>query len=591
MRVRTARRILFTALVLWLQCALPALATANPSLVAFERGIDQGPGTTGQSGLRIARMRVSVSVVGKLADVTIEATLVNETDVINEARFTLALPPAAVVTGYALDVDGKLIDGTLLDQPKARNVYEDEVRKGIDPGLAEMKAENLFQTRVYPIAPDRARTIRLSYSAPLPADGGAIVPLALDTPLDALSITVSVGGYQTPPTVTIAGKTIALTGRSGSLSGSWSGEKVALAAGLAVQGGTVMPGVLVTHHRKGGDFFQIGGTFEAAPAAAPAIERLRIYWDRSLSRRDDLLAREIGLVVSRVASTKPAAIDLVTFASDAPQIETLADAAALRQALERVTYRGGTSFARLDALKLVEADQCLLFTDGLPTVEGDAEFQPDCRTTIIASAPEANGARLGALAQRLRGQLLRLTESNTTELGAALARTPVTVVAVRSDGGERLPFRMLRTGQNQWVVVGRMPDQGTEGNIQLRIAGLRKGIVEQIHGLASPETGAHDAEAVLWARQEIEALSESPQWHDRMTRLAQTYQVAGTGMAFLVLESPQQYLAADIRPPASFPAEWQGTYRTQRAEREKERADDRQRRLAFVLEEWNARKA
>ena len=50
-----------------------------------------------------------------------------------------------------------------------------------------------------------------------------------------------------------------------------------------------------------------------------------------------------------VELTAPEAIDLVTFASDAPRVATLTDAAALRAALGRVIYRGGTSLAGLDA--------------------------------------------------------------------------------------------------------------------------------------------------------------------------------------------------------------------------------------------------
>ena len=90
-------------------------------------------------------------VHGLSTEVTVTAALANGSDDDIEAHFALALPDDAVVTGYAFDSNGTLIEGVLLEQPKAKKVFEHEVRRGIGPGLAEVSAGNRFEARVYPV--------------------------------------------------------------------------------------------------------------------------------------------------------------------------------------------------------------------------------------------------------------------------------------------------------------------------------------------------------------------------------------------------------------------------------------------------------
>ena len=146
-----------------------AAEPANPVLIARPRGVATDEAE--KQALRIARLDVTTTLAGGLAQTTIEARFDNPTGKVMEGDFTLALPAGAVVNGYALDVGGRMIDGVLTGKRQARLVYESRVRAGIDPGLAEVTADNSFHTQVYPILPGQGRTIRLRYVSPLAADG------------------------------------------------------------------------------------------------------------------------------------------------------------------------------------------------------------------------------------------------------------------------------------------------------------------------------------------------------------------------------------------------------------------------------------
>ncbi|TCM41444.1 VIT domain-containing protein [Novosphingobium sp. ST904] len=559
----------------------------NPQLAAYQRGIDDGSGRHDAQGLKISRLHVDVQVQGRLADIVIEADLTDASGTADEARFLLELPTDAVVTGYALDVDGAMIDGELLDQPRARNVYEDEVRKGIDPGLAEITAANLFQARIFPISRNQPRRIRISLSAPFDPARGLVLPLDLQDGT-ALHVSTRISGFRAAPEVRIGGKPLSLLHKA---AGSWSTDleetKRPVAGGIVILGGDPVAGMLVSHHGKGGDFFQIG---DAAPARRPGAKdggRLRIYWDRSLSRRDDLLDRERALLRAYVEQAAPEAIDLVTFASDAPRLQTVHSADELDRAVAAVTYRGGTSFAGLEKPELPAADTCLLFSDGVATLDNQAAFEPDCPLSIIASAPDANGARLTRMAQAAGGRFLRLTQENGQDVVQTLGKPGIAILAARDDNGRKLPFRTLPAADGRWFAVGKMPETG---KVHLSIAGLRKGTAERVYEAPSGPIAPLNAAGALWASQEVDRLGDDPLAHDRMVRLARSFNVAGPSMAFLVLESPDQYLNADIAPSGGFSRQWMADYRSARKTRDQETAHQRQERLAFVVEQWTAHK-
>jgi hypothetical protein len=556
-----------------------AWTQSNPTLAEAERGIrrDDAPAVH----LRIDALDVRAHIVGRTADVSVEMLIGSNDDGSHEANLALTLPADAVVTGYALDVGGKMISGQLLEAPKARNVYEDEVRAGIDPGLAEI-AGNRFTTRIFPIDAAHPRRFRLQFAAAFDPAVGLVLPLARDVAIGRVTVAVSADGYASAPAVRFAGQPLALE-RSGD---GWRGQaalgRTAVREGLTVTGGALAGPMVVARHPRGQAFFIIadGGAGEPKPPSRGG--RLRIYWDRSLSHRADRIDLEAEVLARLVERTAPAAIDLVTFASDRPQVATFGNAEALRAALARVVYRGGTSLVGLDALALPPATHCVLVSDGEVTIDRGAAFAPDCRLAALTAAPGANGARLGRLTQRSGGALVRLVAGGEDKALAALAAREATPLSVRDAGGRRIEVRALPAGPAQWLLVGPMP---ASGGVVVRLGGGG----ERYY---MPQTVAIAAEgpAALWAAARVAELADDPAQHAAMADTARRYQVAGPGMSFLVLERADQYLRANLAPPEGFGAEWLAQYGEAKREWDKERRDAWQERLVFVLEQWRERR-
>jgi len=553
-------------------------AQTNPTLTEAERGIKDADPDVGKH-LRIEELHVAAKVVGRTADVTVDLMIASDSEDNYEANLALALPADAVVTGYALNVGSVLIPGQLLESPKARSIYEDEVRAGIDPGLAEVSPGNRFMTRVYPITRDNPRRIRISFVAPFDPRRGLILPFLREVAPKRVLLELTLDDYAEAPTVTFAGTAVRLD-RQGS---GWRGRTIAsgtLREGLVVTGGKLARPMAVVRHSSGERFFVIDDDARIA-SAKPRPGRLRIYWDRSLSHGRGNPELETRILERFVNSVTPTGIDLVTFASDRPVVTPLKDAAGLRRALAGIVYRGATSLAGLDRLPLAPASQCVLVSDGQVTIDRGTEFAPECSISVLTASDDADGARLGRIAQQSAGVFVRAGGEKVAEAATALRRT-VGVTGVRDINGRRLSFRSLPAADGHWLLVGHLPDRGNV-RVQLSDGSERSYAGNGVAILA-------DAPGALWAAQHVQMLGDDPSRHQAMVDFARRYHVAGPAMSLLVLERPDQYLRAEIAPPAGFPADWMAEYREAKKEKDETAADDRRERFEFVVKEWADRK-
>ncbi|XHR26694.1 MAG: VIT domain-containing protein [Chthoniobacteraceae bacterium] len=123
--------------------------------------------------MQIKEMSVQSRIAGLQAEVATTLTFYNPNPRQLEGELSFPLPDGALVTGYALDINGKMIDGVVVKKEKARVAFETEARRRVDPGLVEHVAGNVYRTRIYPLPPQGTRRIQLPYVTPLAVDANA----------------------------------------------------------------------------------------------------------------------------------------------------------------------------------------------------------------------------------------------------------------------------------------------------------------------------------------------------------------------------------------------------------------------------------
>ena len=85
--------------------------------------------------VELRSLEIHVTVMGLYAETTWTMRFYNPNNRDLEGNLTFPLPDNAVVSGYALDAAGQMVDGVVVPKQEARRILEAEERKGADPGI------------------------------------------------------------------------------------------------------------------------------------------------------------------------------------------------------------------------------------------------------------------------------------------------------------------------------------------------------------------------------------------------------------------------------------------------------------------------
>ncbi len=149
--------------------------------------------------LEVKYHKVTVNITEQVSTTHIDEVFVNPNDIDLEGTFIFPLPEGASFSDLAMYIDGKKVEGKILDAADARKTYEDIVRRLKDPALLEYVNRNTFKLRVYPIPAHGEKRIEITYTETLKYDFGTVkyvYPLNTEkfssAPLDQVSIDVSI---------------------------------------------------------------------------------------------------------------------------------------------------------------------------------------------------------------------------------------------------------------------------------------------------------------------------------------------------------------------------------------------------------------
>ena len=124
--------------------------------------------------LEITYHRVQVKIDGQIAATSVDQEFYNPNPQRLEGTYLFPVPKGAQIDKFSMEIGGRQVEAELLAADKARSLYEDIVRKLRDPALLEYAGRDVFKVRVFPIEPNSAKRITLSYSQVLPAESGLV---------------------------------------------------------------------------------------------------------------------------------------------------------------------------------------------------------------------------------------------------------------------------------------------------------------------------------------------------------------------------------------------------------------------------------
>jgi len=149
--------------------------------------------------LAIQYHHVTVSIDHQVAVTHVDQLFRNDYDFTVEGTYLFPLPEGALVTDFAMWVDGTRVAGKILSAEEARQVYDDIVRQLKDPALLEYAGRGAVQANIFPIEAGATRRVELEYTQVLPAENGLVhyrYPLNTEKfsalPLEQVSVSVNV---------------------------------------------------------------------------------------------------------------------------------------------------------------------------------------------------------------------------------------------------------------------------------------------------------------------------------------------------------------------------------------------------------------
>ncbi len=163
--------------------------------------VPRPPGPTAPAAfpLAVRYHHVQVEVQDAVARTRVTQEFFNPTSSRLEGTYIFPLPPGAVLSDFAMEIDGKMVEAELLDALKAREIYEDIVRRMRDPALLEYLGNGAFKVRIFPIEPHAGKKVVIRYAQVLSGDGGLYAytyPLNTEkfsaAPLEEVSVKLTV---------------------------------------------------------------------------------------------------------------------------------------------------------------------------------------------------------------------------------------------------------------------------------------------------------------------------------------------------------------------------------------------------------------
>ncbi|HET6441431.1 MAG TPA: VIT domain-containing protein [Phycisphaerae bacterium] len=122
--------------------------------------------------LAVKYLRVDVRVENQAAVTHVVQEFQNSTNSNLECTYIFPLPKGAAVSDFAMYVNGKRTKGELVEKEKARQVYEEIVRRMRDPALLEYMDGSLLRMRIFPVPAKGTQKVEVEYAEVVPMDGG-----------------------------------------------------------------------------------------------------------------------------------------------------------------------------------------------------------------------------------------------------------------------------------------------------------------------------------------------------------------------------------------------------------------------------------
>ena len=148
------KKLLFTILVIASSMVVVYKPAYADGIIIPDPPIcDPCPIPSMMSQLIIRYHHVTVTIKDQIATTHVDQVFYNPNDWEIEGDYVFPIPKDATISNFILWIDGKPVQGEILDAEQARQIYEEIVSNLRDPALLEYADREAVRARIFPIPP------------------------------------------------------------------------------------------------------------------------------------------------------------------------------------------------------------------------------------------------------------------------------------------------------------------------------------------------------------------------------------------------------------------------------------------------------
>jgi tetratricopeptide (TPR) repeat protein len=555
--------------------------------------------------LVLSTLDIDVKIHGVIAETKMIMTFFNPHNRQLEGELYFPLPEGSTVSGYALDINGVMVDGVVVEKKKGRVVFEKIVRQGIDPGLVEWVKGNNFKTRIYPIPAKGSRTISVRYLSEThyrDRESFFILPINFKRKVDNFSLRMEVIKSLLKPGIKKGGlANFSFTRWRDSYVAETKLKNHVLDNDLIIElPGKEKQSLQLEKSPDGNYYFCIGdldsGWVRKRKKKKNMPQSITIFWDASGSEGNNDHQREIRLLRSFFAQLnhRELSVQMIFFRHQPTKPKTFlikgGNAEALIREIKNVDYDGGTSMGSVSALPGMKVpDFYFVFTDGNSNFgkENPGDFKSP--VYVFSGSSTANHPLLRYLARKTGGIYFNLNRMDDRMILQSIGHSPYSFISASYPGGtisETYP-RNPEPVQGRFILTGKLLAVKTKITLNYGIKGK---ILKRVPVLVEKKN-AHTGQLLrtFWAQEKITDLMIFPK--DNRKELVETgkqYGLVTPGTSLIVLDNLSQYLEHEIEPPGTLP-DMRDQYLKQMAVKKDTREKTKKDKLNQVLHSWKKR--
>ena len=560
---------------------LPLAITAQKSVVPEVKVVNE----RNANPMVLQDLSIDILVIGQTAVTTMEMTFYNPNSRVMEGEFQFPLANGQQVSRFALDINGKLREGVVVDKTAGRKAFEEIVRRGVDPGLLEKTEGNNFKARVYPMLAKGTRRVLIAFEQELHERDGQdyyFLPITANTTLKNFKVRTEVVSRFVKADIQNSLQLDFKQARNSYIS-EVSQQNFALNQNIALTFPKIEKPQSISA-TKGNKTYCYGNIALATtqPKNRATPKEIGLLWDASHSASNRDRAKEFAFLDAYFKALKNVKVVLSSF--NIRTDKTLSfevkngNWQALKSHLESLQYDGATDGNAINFN--LKADELLLFSDGIFNF-GSKEFsvkevvkQAKTPITVVNASAVANTPKMQYLANASGGSFIDLTTLTTEQALKAAQTVPFQLLDIEVKNGKVakiFPQKGTAISKGNFTLAGEL--QTKEASLVLSF-GYPKNVIlqKEIHFVANPDASGSEFKLLrrIWAEKQIAQLEREGAEQKQIDVVGREYGIVTEGNSLIVLETVEDYVRYRITPPEELAKEYYARLNSQ-AEEKKER--------------------